>query len=148
MEHLSAGVDPCVRQQDWFWLSYLLPRWLVTWSLLLPSAPGFFFFLIWQGDVSADEWPFDECDGLGIFLFWAPPRSLGPESESAGKGQRLHRRASRGERLMAEVTEHIYKCKCHIHNSQCVLASGPCGDLHFLCLSLSFRSVLCHTMKN
>lgn len=28
---------------------------IVTWSLLLPRAPGFFFFFVGQGEVSADE---------------------------------------------------------------------------------------------
>lgn len=83
MNQQTAGLFFC------FFLIFF--AWVfVTWSLLLLRAPGFFFFLIWQGDVSAGEWPFDECDGLGIFLFCPALRSLDPESETAEKGQRLH----------------------------------------------------------
>ncbi len=44
------------------------PRGEHTWSLLLIN-PGFFFFFAGLGDVSEGECPFEECGGLGAFLF-------------------------------------------------------------------------------
>lgn len=45
------------------------PRREHTWSLLLLTNPGFFFFFAGLGDVSEGECPFEECGGLGAFLF-------------------------------------------------------------------------------
>lgn len=57
-----------------------------TWSLLLLINPGFFFFFVGLGDVSEGECPFEECGGLGAFLFCAVSAcSADPRSGTAGK---------------------------------------------------------------
>lgn len=57
-----------------------------TWSLLLLINPGFFFFFVGLGDVSEGECPFEECGGLGAFLFCAVGAcSADPRSGTAGK---------------------------------------------------------------
>lgn len=61
-----------------------------TWSLLLLTAPGFFFFFTGHGEVSAEEWPLDDWEGLGIFLFGAT-LSVEPASETADNNQRSNR---------------------------------------------------------
>lgn len=61
-----------------------------TWSLLLLTAPGFFFFFTGQGEVSEEEWPLDEWEGLGILRFGAT-RSDDPVSEATDKKQRFHK---------------------------------------------------------
>jgi len=48
--------------------------------------PGFFFFFMGLGDVSEGECPFEECGGLGAFLFCAVSAcSADPRSGAAGR---------------------------------------------------------------
>lgn len=97
------------------WLSFQFFFVVGTWSLLLLRAPGFFFFLIWHGDVSAEEWLLEECDGLGIFRFWAG-RSVDPGSETVGqwlhkqhKGQTTQRVTAGNEEIPIQVCQLIYE---------------------------------------